>query len=89
MSAVINIQPPVNVLSLIQQEYEILELGGKFGLIRPSDLLWQPGMGAAPGLKVYQKQDANLAIKRSLQLIPSNAKSSQVIEDQNIDQDIN
>lgn len=81
MNAVINMQPPVNVLSLIQQEYEILELGGKFGLIRPSDLLWQPGMGAAPGLKVYQKQDANLAIKRSLQLIPSNAKSSQVIED--------
>jgi len=50
MSAVINMQPPINILSLIQQEYEILELGGKFGLIRPSDLLWQPGMGAAPGL---------------------------------------
>jgi hypothetical protein len=74
-------QPPVNALSLIQQEYEILELGGKFGLIRPSDLLWKPGMGAAPGLRVYQKQDANLAIKRSLQLVPATNKSSQVIED--------
>ena len=81
MSAVLNIPFQVNPLREIQKEYQILELGGKFGVIRGDDLIWKPSMTSAPSLMVYQNNHATIAITRSLQNIAATNTQKQVIAD--------
>ena len=69
----------LNPLHLLQQEFNLLELGGKFGVIRPSSLTWTPGMVIAPALQVYQGKDASIALKRFLETQPTPSKPDELI----------
>ncbi len=71
----------INPLKALQQEYAILELNGKFGLVRMSDLDWAKGMTAAPSLYIYYSGDAKIALKRSLENIASADKVNDTIND--------
>jgi len=71
----------INPLKALQQEYAILELNGKFGLVRMSDLDWAKGMTAAPSLYIYYSGDAKIALRRSLENIASADKVNDTIND--------
>jgi len=71
----------INPLKALQQEYAILEINGKFGLVRLSDLIWVKGMKNAPSLRIYSGTDATIALRRSLENIASADKVKDTIND--------
>lgn len=77
MSAVTKLKP--NPLRVLQQEFKLIELNGKFGVFRPSSLIWVPGMPTAPALEVYQGKDATLVMKRFIETIPAATKPNELI----------
>lgn len=77
MSSVTKLKP--NPLRMLQQEFKLIELGGKFGVFRPDSLNWVPGMANAPALFVYQGKDAAIAMKRFIETIPVSTKPDELI----------
>jgi hypothetical protein len=83
MSAVISMPLGValNPLQILQSEYALLEIGGKYGVIQKSDLLWNPGMASASALRVFYGSEAKTLFIRRLQTIASTMEPSVVIKD--------
>lgn len=77
MSAVTKLKP--NPLKLLQKEFSLLDLGGKFGVFRPDSLIWVSGMPTAPALYVYQVKDAAIAMKRFIETMPVSTKPTELI----------
>ncbi len=77
MSAITKLKP--NPLRLLQKEFSLLELSGKFGVFRPASLIWVSGMPTAPALYVYQGKDAEIAMKRFIEIIPVSTKPTELI----------
>lgn len=78
MNAVTKLKP--NPLRLLQEEFKLIELGGKFGVFRPDSLIWVPGMTHAPALHVYQGKDAAIAMKRFIETIPVATKPNELTQ---------
>lgn len=72
---------PLTVLQMLQQEFVILKLSGKHGIVKLDELKWNQGMKSAPNLSIYYGADAKRVLRRHLESIPSTAKPDQVIED--------
>jgi len=83
MSAVINMPLglALNPLQILQSEYALLEIGGKYGVIQKSDLLWYPGMASAPTLRVFYSAEARILFVRRLQTIASTMEPGVVVKD--------
>jgi len=72
---------PLTALQMLQQEFVILKLSGKHGIVKLDELKWTQGMKSAPNLSIYYGADAKRVLRRHLESIPSTAKPDQVIED--------
>lgn len=83
MSAVISMPlgTTVNSLQILQSEYALLEIGGKFGVIQKSDLVWHPGMVSAPALRVFCGAEIRTLLMRRLQTVASSMDPGVVIKD--------
>jgi hypothetical protein len=83
MSAVINMPLGValNPLQILQSEYVLLEISGKYGVIQKSDLVWHPGMSTAPALRVFIGSEIKTLLMRRLQTIASSIDPNVVIKD--------
>lgn len=83
MTAVLSIspQPTLTALQQLQQEYAIIEIGGKHGIVCLDELQFKTSMQEAPRLRIYTGADAKLVLRRRLECIGSTSKPSQVIED--------
>jgi hypothetical protein len=83
MSAVINMPLGIalNSLQILQSEYALLEISGKYGVIQKSDLLWHPGMSSAPTLRVFYGTESRTLFVRRLQTIASTMEPGVVIKD--------
>ena len=83
MSAVISMPLGValNPLQILQSEYVLLEIGGKYGVIQKSDLVWHPGMSTAPALRVFIGSEIKTLLMRRLQTIASSIDPNVVIKD--------
>jgi hypothetical protein len=83
MSAVINMPlgAALNPLQILQSEYALLEIGGKYGVIKKSDLVWHPGMSFAPALKIFCGAELKTLLMRRLQTIASSMNPRVVIND--------
>ncbi len=83
MSAHINtpLGSALNPLKILQTEYALLEIGGKFGVIQKSDLVWHPGMASAPALRVFCGAEIRTLLMRRLQTIASTMDPGVVIKD--------
>jgi hypothetical protein len=83
MSAVINMPLGValNPLQILQSEYVLLEISGKYGVIQKSDLVWHPGMSTAPALRVFIGSEIKTLLMRRLQKVASSMDPGVVIKD--------
>ena len=83
MSAVISMPlgSALNPLQILQAEYALLEIGGKFGVIQKSDLVWHPGMASAPSLRVFCGSEIKTLLMRRLQTVASSMDPGVVIKD--------
>lgn len=83
MSAVISMPlgVAINPLQILQSEYALLEIGGKYGVIQESDLTWLPGMPFAPALKIFCGTELRTLLMRRLQTIASSMEPRVVIND--------
>jgi hypothetical protein len=83
MSASINIPlgSALNPLQILQFEYALLEISGKFGVIQKSDLIWYPSMSTAPALKVFSGSEIKTLLMRRLQKVASSMDPGVVIKD--------
>ena len=72
---------PLTALQILQQEFVILKLGGKHGVIKLDEIEWCPGMKSAPSLIIYYGVDVKITLTRHLESIPLNSKPEQVIRD--------
>lgn len=71
----------LNPLQILQSEYALLEIGGKFGVIQKSDLVWHSGMSTAPALRVFSGPEIKTLLMRRLQTVASSMDPGVVIKD--------
>ncbi len=71
----------LNPLQILQSEYVLLEIAGKYGVIQKSDLMWHPGMSTAPALRVFIGSEIKTLLMRRLQTIASSIDPNVVIKD--------
>jgi hypothetical protein len=83
MSAVLPLptQAPLTILQILQQEFAIIELNGKHGIVQINKLKWQHGMKEAPKLRIHSGVDVKIVLNRRIEEIAITCKPMQVIQD--------